>query len=56
MKYFKCFSARLASYLHKRGFKIEGTEPNLKKPQFDVFLFHETPELKIAVDEYCRGI
>lgn len=53
MAYFKCYSARLASYLRKQGFWIVGTEPNLKKPWFDVFLFEDTPELRKAIDKYC---
>ena len=53
MQYFKCFSARLASYLNKQGFYIIAKEPNLKKPQYDVFLFEDTVELRAAVDRYC---
>lgn len=57
MKYFNCYSAKLAGFLRKRGFKILGTTINLKKPQYDVFLFEETEKLKQAVTEYCkRGI
>lgn len=54
MKYFKCFSARLASYLKKQGFYIIAREPNLKKPQYDVFLFEDSAELRAAVDVYCK--
>ena len=32
----KIFSKKLALELRKRGFKIIGTEPNYKYPQFDV--------------------
>ena len=51
MNYFKCFSARMANLLRKRGFWIVGTEPNLKKPWLDVFLFEDTPELREALNE-----
>lgn len=54
--YFKCFSARLAHYLRKQGFYIVGTEPNLKKPQFDVYLFENNEALKKAVDAYCKQV
>lgn len=53
MKYFNCYSAKLAGYLRQQGFKILGTTTNLKKPQYDVFLFEDTKELRAVVDEYC---
>ena len=54
MKYFNCYSAKLAGFLRKRGFKILGTTVNYKKPQYDIFLFEDTAELRAAVDCYCR--
>ena len=54
MKYFNCYSANLAGYLRKLGFKIVGTRINLKKPQYDIFLFEDTAELRQAVDTYCQ--
>ena len=54
MTYFKCFSAKLANYLKKQGFYIIGTEANMKKPQYDVFLFEDTKELREAVSKYCN--
>lgn len=54
MKIFNCYSAKLAGYLRKCGFKIIGSRVNLKQPQYDVFLFEETEELKKAVDKYCQ--
>ena len=56
MTYFNCYSAKLAGFLRKKGFKIVGTKVNLKKPQYDIFLFEETEELKKAVDVYCRSL
>lgn len=53
MKVFDCYSAKLAGYLRKHGFKIQGTRVNLRLPQYDVFLFEDTPELRKVVDEYC---
>lgn len=55
MTYFKCFSAELAGYLRKKGFKIISTTVNLKKPQYDVFLFEDTKELREAFDAYCKN-
>ena len=54
MNDFKCFSSRLAGYLRQQGFKIKGIETNLKRPQFDVFLFEDTADLRAAVNKYCR--
>lgn len=51
-KYFKCFSSKTAGYLRRQGFKILGTEINRIKPQYDVFLFEDTPELRKAFDQY----
>jgi hypothetical protein len=58
MKVYKVFSAKMAHNLRKKGFWIIGTEPNMKAPQFDVFLFEDTEELQQAISEYtltyCR--
>lgn len=54
MDYFNCYSAKLAGYLRKNGFKIIDTTINLKKPQYDVFIFENTKELRAAVDNYCN--
>ena len=54
MKYFKCFSAQLAGYLRKQGFMIIGTEVNLKNPQYDIFLFEDSEELRKAFQDYCK--
>ncbi len=55
MKYFDCYSAKLAGYLRQNGFKIQGTRINLSKPQYDVFLFEDTPELREYFDKYCSN-
>lgn len=53
MKIFKCYSSRLAHQLIKAGFKMLETEPNLRKPWLDVFLFEDTAQLRAAVNQYC---
>lgn len=55
MKYFKSFSARLANYLVHKGFAMIGKEPNFKNPQYDVFLFIDSPQLRQALDEYSKN-
>lgn len=47
----KIFSRKLAVELRRKGFQIVGTEPNTYKPQFDVYLFNDTAELKAAITE-----
>lgn len=47
----KVFTRKLAIELRKRGFDIIGTEPNFKKPQFDVYFFKKTPELQQAIHD-----
>lgn len=54
MNYFNCYSAKLAGFLRKNGFKIVGTTINLKKPQYDIFLFEDTEELRKVVNQYCQ--
>lgn len=39
----KVFSLDIAKQLQMKGFQIIGTEPNLKFPQYKVFLFKATP-------------
>lgn len=51
MKIYKIFSATMASKLRKAGFWIIGTEPNMKKPWLDVFLFEDTPEFQQKLTE-----
>lgn len=45
----KIFSKKLALELRKKGFKIIGTEPNYKYPQFDVYLFKKSDNLSKAI-------
>lgn len=52
----KIFSSRVANQLCHRGFWIIGTEPNMIKPQYDVFLFEETDELLAAYDEILTNM
>ena len=40
---------RLAAALREMGFKILKVSPNIKKPQYDVYWFEDTPELRKAI-------
>ena len=51
---FKVFTRRLAIKLRERGFQIVKTEVNSKKPEFDIYCFEDTEELRKAVDELTK--
>ena len=43
------YMPRLAAALRDLGFKIIKVSANIKKPQFDVYWFEDTPELRKAI-------
>lgn len=47
----KIYTKKLALELRRRGFSIIRTEPNYKKPQFDVYIFRDTPAFEKAMKE-----
>lgn len=49
------FTRRMALYLRQNGFSIIRTEPNRQKPEFDVYIFNDTPQLQQAITEYTRS-
>lgn len=53
-KVFECYSIGLSNFLTKKGFRIIGTRPNAKNPNWDVWLFEQTPEIERARSEYSR--
>lgn len=50
------FSLRVANQLVNQGFKVIGTGVNLQKPQYKVFFFENTEELRAAVDKITASI
>lgn len=42
----RVYSKRVAFELRKLGYKIVGTTPNEKFPQFDIFLFKKTGDIE----------
>ena len=50
----KIYTRKLAIYLRNKGFKIVGIECNPYKPEFDVWLFEDTPELGEAMCDYQK--
>ena len=45
------YMPRIAAALREMGFKIIKTTPNIKKPQYDVYWFEDTSELRAAIPE-----
>ncbi len=43
------YMPHLAAALKDMGFKIVKVSANIKKPQFDVYWFEDTPELRAAI-------
>lgn len=55
MKEKKIYSSKIAGELCRKGFRIIKTEPNPKKPWFDVFIFEETQPLIQAFDTILKN-
>lgn len=49
---FVVYTKRLAGVLCDKGFKLIRTDRNDQKPNFYVYLFEDTPELRHAVEQY----
>jgi len=54
-KYYRVYSLKIATYLTNRGFTYVRQVPDLKKPNFNNWVFELTPELQAALDEYFAG-
>ena len=48
-KLYIIYMPRLAAALREMGFKIIKVSPNIKKPQYDVYWFEDTEELRRAI-------
>ena len=53
-KLYIVYMPHLAAALRVLGFKIIKVTPNIKKPQFDVYWFEDTPELRAAIPQAKR--
>lgn len=49
------YTKKLALALRKQGFKIIDVVPDENKPQFDNYIFEETPELLEAITNYTNN-
>lgn len=50
MKDYIVFSKRLAKTLNKMGFETIKTAPNKMRPEYQVYMFTDTLELRRAID------
>lgn len=47
----KIYTRRIAYELRLKGFKIIRLEPNPNRPEFNIYVFQNTPELESAFKE-----
>lgn len=52
----KIYTRKLAYELRKMGFKILRTEPNPYKPEFNLYIFEDTPEFQEAMGKCLANI
>ena len=50
-KLYIIYMPRVAAALRDLGFKLIKTTANIKKPQYDVYWFKDTPELRAAIPQ-----
>lgn len=50
----RIYSKQMAIYLRKHGFEIVGTDVNENKPEFDVWLFEDSPEMGPVMATFKR--
>ena len=48
------YSQRLAGYLMMQGFKLLRIEPNKEFSSFNVFIFEDSLELRLKMNEYSN--
>ena len=51
MKDYVVYSLKMANILARKGFKVKGSGINTKFPQYLVYYFEDTPELRAAIAE-----
>lgn len=54
-KTFTIYSRKLAYHLRTCGFRILSTQPNPRYPQYDCYLFLDTPDLHQAISLYQQS-
>lgn len=50
-EYYRIYTKRIALELRKKGFYIFGVEPNENFPQFNVYLFKDSPAFRQTLYE-----
>lgn len=54
MKHFVVFSRQMARKLKKAGFEQIGIDRNIKRPEYAVYLFNDTEELRSTIASLSR--
>lgn len=54
--YYRIYTRRIAVELRKKGFNIIKTEVNERFPQYDVYLFYDSPSLREAFSKITQAI
>lgn len=54
IKTYTVYMPRIAAALRIKGFKIIKVIPNEKKPQYDAFVFLDTPDFRKAFEEIVK--
>lgn len=47
-----CTKLRMCSFLLKKGFNYIEEKPDKKNPKFNIWVFANTPQLQLAIEEY----
>lgn len=47
-----CSKLRLCNFLMQKGFKYDHTRPDINNPKYKVWVFKDSPELRVAIGEY----
>ena len=53
-KLYIIYMPRVAAALRDLGFKLVKTTANKKKPQYDVYWFEDSPELRAAIPKAAK--
>lgn len=55
MKEYRVFTVRMAHYLTSKGFRFIRVVQDIKKPNFNNWIFEYSEELQAAIDEYLAA-
>lgn len=56
MNEYRVYTLKLCRYLTERGFNYTRIVQDVKNATYYNWLFNETPELRVAIEEYTNGV